>query len=97
MNQTFFDPVNSKCVSAKRNEWISVKDRLPNKEESVLIVYKMPYRTLITAAKYHKVGSVEWWTHVVTNPVTGGNLYSAFITHWMPLPNPPEEPANDNI
>ena len=97
MKQTFFDPVNSKCVSAKRNEWIGVKDRMPNNEESVLIVYKMQYRTLITAAKYHRVGSVEWWTPVVTNPITGSNLYSPFITHWMPLPNPPEETANDSI
>lgn len=36
MNHTFFDSVNSKCVSAKRNEWISVKDRLPEKDEYVL-------------------------------------------------------------
>lgn len=95
MKQTFFDPVNSKCVSAERDEWISVKDGLPNKEESVLIVYKMQYMTLITAAKYHKVGSVEWWTPVVPNPVTGSNLYSSFITHWMPLPKPPKETYND--
>lgn len=37
MNHTFFDSVNSKCVSAKRNEWISVKDRLPDTFDEVLV------------------------------------------------------------
>lgn len=74
------------------NEWISVKERLPDDKkdgETVLaVVSGKPhenitlYHALMTAGYFPREGWVvneypEW-----ENPT---------ITHWMPLPEPPEE------
>ena len=55
-------------------EWISVKDRLPNK----------PMRCLV----YTKRG--EYWGYEITYYNQGFNLQYSNVTHWMPLPEPPE-------
>lgn len=66
--------------------WISVKDRLPENEQYVILWAKTgvmkyakylddePHRPWIT---YDENGSIRAWDNVVT--------------HWMPLPKPPEE------
>lgn len=71
-------------------EWISVKDRLPEIEQDVLISYlvDMPDDTIVRGQKvdwihcikqYHYGKEVEW-AHD-TDDIT--------ITHWMPLPENP--------
>jgi hypothetical protein len=70
-------------------EWISVKDRLPELKDDSIIAY-------------YKTGSIET-THIEDNfkditagfDENGNQLYTkwylnAGITHWMPLPQPPE-------
>jgi len=63
------------------NEWISVEDSSPNMGEVVLIFgadeYPIPaYRTNHPVKpRWNDYASDEW--------VTG-------VTHWMPLPEPPE-------
>ena len=56
-------------------EWISVKDRLPDCADTVLAVD----RDGIMGSAYY----VGFWH-------TGGELDEYAVTHWMPLPKPPE-------
>lgn len=71
------------------SEWISVKDKLPEKQIDV-VFYSDPY---------------EWWTGMFTPKNLGydndGFKYHQHwgddgyhkiknVTHWMPLPKPPE-------
>lgn len=68
-------------LTAKQSAWISVEERLPE-----------PFKLVIVCRKYNKdFWKIEqgqltvngWWK------VYGTNLKS--VTHWMPLPEPPEE------
>lgn len=61
-------------------EWISVKDRLPEKMQNVLIANKRGVRYDIDKGWYDGAG----WARC--NKGRYGN-----VTHWMPLPELPEE------
>ena len=63
-------------------EWISVKDRLPEAGEYVVCIAKRnPFsRFMPMVARIEKNGWV--------NPMT--EQYISEVTHWMPLPNPPK-------
>ena len=60
--------------------WISVKDSLPKDSRDVLIHTK---DYAITTGCYIR-SSGEWWR-------TGNPCSRYTVTHWMPLPEPPEE------
>lgn len=60
-------------------EWISVKDRLPEKE-GAYIVYKTNITHLFVAIWNGK----EWNSFINRTPLKR-------ITHWIPLPEPPQE------
>ena len=67
--------VHSECMA----QWISVKDRLPKRFETVLVVRKSKGQPLVT------IGSMDinnYWS------VPAGRVKS--VTHWMPMPEPPE-------
>ena len=76
------------------SEWISVKDRLPEKLPTKI---KIPYlcdgesiRVLLYSAKEEKeyAGYYDYQLRrffTVDDSVIGG------VTHWMPLPEPPKE------
>jgi hypothetical protein len=57
-------------------QWISVKDRLPEKGDRVLI----SYHDGVSIGSYHR--NDDW--HVI-------GIILRSVTHWMPLPKPPEE------
>ena len=59
------------------SEWISVKDRLPNVHQRVLV--------------YCQSKTIE--KHVTACMYMGGYFSRKVrnVTHWMPLPEPPEE------
>ncbi len=63
-------------------EWISVKDRLPDAGEHVVCIAKRnPFsRFMPMVARIEKNG----WA----NPVT--EQYISEVTHWMPMPQPPK-------
>ena len=63
-------------------EWISVKDRLPEDGGYVVCIAKRnPFsRFMPMVARIEKNG----WA----NPIT--EQYISEVTHWMPMPNPPK-------
>ena len=65
------------------NKWISVKDRLPEPPAQCLVYSNKSYRPRgMETATYTNLG---WMTAA----------YFPEITHWMPLPEPPEEVTGD--
>ena len=75
-----------------RDRWISVKDRLPDSNGLYIVTAcdegcsageGIWYDTVVVIAEYYD-GSWTWFE--------GGSEYdlSGIVTHWMPLPEPPE-------
>lgn len=60
-------------------EWISVKERLPDEVDTYLVYGRYG----IEFALYY--GDGEWLTCEDLTNIT------RFVTHWMPLPEPPKE------
>lgn len=58
------------------SDWISVKDRLPEPLEDVLVCYA------------GGIVGIDWVYHDMRFAYE--NIYGG-VTHWMPLPEPPEE------
>lgn len=71
-------------------EWISVKERLPTKEhrEIVCLINKRPIPCLVhDATLSFSLNSLSY--HWPTRQWIK-DKYFAEVTHWMPLPEPPE-------
>lgn len=74
---------------AKKDAWISVQDRLPEEGYVVLAIASgCPHANIILKEAYQ----IAEWCH------EGGWILQEFpewedaeVTHWMPLPEPPEE------
>lgn len=62
------------------SKWISVKDRLPEEKTRVLVFVPHSSIKIDTDRIVGRIW-VRWYGH---------------ITHWMPLPEPPEEEAHAN-
>ena len=62
-------------------EWISVKDRLPEDDSDVLAYLRIGEESRICPANYAKG---MWFDWIFNTPVTES------ITHWMPIPQPPK-------
>ena len=61
---------------AQKNEWISVKDRLPEEDIRVLVY----------------INSDRSYTKLDTDRLSNGKFVRWYkdVTHWMPLPEPPK-------
>jgi len=67
------------------SEWISVKDRLPEGDGFVLVYWKRRFILRNCDDLSHPSGIepvLEEWLRIYGHP---------FVTHWMPLPEPPKE------
>ena len=75
-------------------QWISVKERLPKEDVAVLVygqVLNNPPEVIGVRRRYN--GDQEW-KH--TWESEDGFIYREDdVTHWMPLPEPPKEQADD--
>lgn len=74
------------AVDAMRS-WISVEERLPERYTDVAIIER---------------DGVHWWYKVAylgacdVWALNGGHRVLGDVTHWMPLPELPEEEANES-
>ena len=68
----------------KTNGWISVKDRLPLNEKPVLVYMPKLGMSIQVAfyTRYYGEDDAEWYE---------GWVAKGAVTHWMKLPDPPEE------
>ncbi len=69
-------------------EWISVKERLPEVGNMVLIFYDGQPVIAMFRKSEHCSGWFEGYCHMCEDSET---YYLDDVTHWMPLPEPPKE------
>lgn len=67
----------------RKQQWISVKDRLPEPAENVLI-FTDYHGGCVDIGRYVLQGNLPFWAR-------GGTMIKDNVTHWMPLPEPPKE------
>lgn len=93
--QVLGDAIDALEKERKLKGWIPCADRLPEKDQEVLIyldeneggMLELGYTSLITIAIYTGEGD-EWsrdWEADANAPIEDG----CQPTHWMPLPEPP--------
>lgn len=78
--------INGAKWMQEQDNWISVKDKLPEKSKSVIILRTCP--DVVTVGYIHERG---YW--IISNMY--GSTYKEnhmhFVTHWQPLPEPPKK------
>ena len=65
-------------------EWISVKDRLPEKHDRFICTYKFNSNSemqFVGVLDYYAYDQYPHWQHESAGVI---------VTHWMPLPQPPK-------
>ncbi len=83
-NERIADLEAQLAEARKAAEWVPVRERMPDNSKAVLVW--CPERK----NKYTACWKVPYWLHF------GGACSSEVtedVTHWKPLPNPPEEPS----
>lgn len=67
-------------------EWISIKDSLPKVDEKVWTFYR------ISKAEYQQEGWIDYITETASSKTPSWvemGYERINVTHWMPLPDPP--------
>ena len=78
------------CAKSKAQavpKWISVKDKLPSDDIGRVLAWVVEQNSL------GKCGFV--WNCSHSNGVFSDKFETFQVTHWMPLPDAPQEPTND--
>ena len=71
------------AVAQERTRWVPVDERLPEDPvHKVLIFVPRPHGNIVDVGRY--LGADGW-------VLEGWYLTQSSVTHWMPLPEPPEE------
>lgn len=69
-----------------REAWVSVEDRLPEEEKPVLAYYGFYRENDDLGARF--IGTLTYFSHD-PEPHWQHESTGLFVTHWMPLPEPP--------
>ena len=78
-------------------EWISVKDRLPDDEQEVLVIAHGWDGRLVYVGSHKRVEAQKSWLTGITNKSSEWSLWGwsylkePMVTHWLPMPEPPKE------
>lgn len=83
--------IASQSVCVGGNQWISVKDRTPEDEKPVLAYYGFYHEDDDLGARF--IGTLTYFSHD-PEPHWQHESTGLFVTHWMPLPEPPESDRN---
>ena len=69
-------------------EWISVKDRLP--ENDVMVIGFTPCDGFMFVGYYHEESKYDWKAWMIITAMRSTKVMKKKVTHWMPLPEPPK-------
>lgn len=72
-------------------EWISIRDRLPPKDENILLY---DGNEVFCGDHYFSKECKSFFGNQVCDGTCYGWYEKNEITHWMPLPDSPNEPDN---
>ena len=75
--------VEDACAELSKHRWISIEERLPEDGRDILAYYADGIETRIIACNYYK----GVWFDCLFNTL----MICKNISHWMPLPEPPQE------
>jgi hypothetical protein len=82
---------NEQCVELtpplRTPKWISVNQNVPEINHRVLLATNLN-ESIVTGNRLPPAGPNEPWFHTDTGYWCGTET----VTHWMPLPKPPENP-----
>lgn len=73
---------------ATEQEWIPVKERLPENNGFYMVKVGATYRPI----RIYEYKPCEWYEgENLWKADDGSYCFNHFVTHWMPLPDPPKE------
>ena len=77
------------------SEWISVDDKLPQKDKSVLVYYKLADGMKRYGIAHYCKGNFSEDVWILTKDIYTCGFVLKNVLYWMPLPKPPKQ-ENDN-
>jgi hypothetical protein len=87
-----YEPADRARTAANCAGWVSVADRLPEKNTEVLIAFA-EQAIASTGQRTESKHDQDGWCYPSENRFTGVDGADPTITHWMPLPATPGAPA----
>ena len=85
-------------LAAAQPKWISVEERLPEPNTTVLLIAHGWEPQLVYIGKLEKVESEKSWLTGLVSKASEWTVYGfsylkePIVTHWMPLPSMPQSP-----
>ena len=89
------------ALEAAQPKWISVEERLPEPNTTVLLIAHGWEPQLVYIGKLEKVESEKSWLTGLVSKASEWTVYGfsylkePIVTHWMPMPSMPELPKEE--